>query len=339
MKRKTPPKIAFLPQEIITDILLRLPVKSLLRFKCSSKSWRSLISDKYFVKTHLENSTKDPTFAHHGIISVTVEHNNYEVQHCSLHPLFLERVTYASHCDFPVDESIDSLDLLGSCNGLICIHINRNKYFLWNPSTRESKKLPDFDLSHVHTIEDGFSFDDSSGDYKVYADSYDQVQAIAKIYSLKQNSWTRIKYNNKDCISSPRAGKFVSGNLHWIRVIKPEWRRRWYISSLDLKNGVYGIVERPSVLDDYSRPVLGVLNGCLSEFCYYREHGYSDLWVLKQYGMRDSWSKIMRIPDNPFMGSLYLIPLDIISQNREVLFRSRLGLVVYKSKENRFWYL
>ncbi|PIN16736.1 hypothetical protein CDL12_10611 [Handroanthus impetiginosus] len=302
MKRKASHKIPYLPQEIITDILLRLPVKSLLRFKFTSKLWRSLISSKHFVKIHLENSTKNPTFACHRIISVTKEGNKYDIQHCSLHPLFPERVTYASYGDFPVDESVDSLRLLGSCNGLVCISINETKYFLWNPSTRESKKLPDFDLkilSHSHIIEDGFGFEESSGDYKVYAASYDQLQDIAKIYSLKQNSWTRINYNKKDNILSPRTGKFVSGNLHWIRVIEDEW----YISSLDLKNGVYGIVERPS------------------------------------YSVKDSWSKMMRICDNLFMDYVLLAPLDIISQNREVLFRCRWDLVVYKSKENSFWYL
>ncbi|PIN07954.1 hypothetical protein CDL12_19486 [Handroanthus impetiginosus] len=340
MKRKTPHKQARLHpcKKIITDILLRLPVKSLLRFKYTSKSWRSLISSKHFVKTHLENSTKNPPFACHRIISVTREGNKYDIQHCSLHPLFPERVTYASYGDFPVDESVDSLRLLGSCNGLVCISINETKYFLWNPSARESKKLPDFDLkilSHSHIIEDGFGFDESSGDYKVYAASYDQLQDIAKIYSLKQDSWTRINYNNKDVILSPRTGKFVSGNLHWIRVIEDEW----YISSLDLKNGVYGIVERPSILDDHSSLVLGVLNGCLSAFCCSQDCKYLDLWVLKQYGVKDSWSKMMRISDNLFMDYMLLTPLDIISQNREVLFRYRWDLVVYKLKENRFWYL
>lgn len=42
--------------DIVCDILSRLPVKSLLRFKCVYKRWYSLIRDPYFVDLHLIRS-------------------------------------------------------------------------------------------------------------------------------------------------------------------------------------------------------------------------------------------------------------------------------------------
>ncbi|KAG4401854.1 hypothetical protein GLYMA_02G079600v4 [Glycine max] len=44
----------FLPQELIIEILLRLPVKSLVRFKCVCRLWLSLISDPSFAISHFE---------------------------------------------------------------------------------------------------------------------------------------------------------------------------------------------------------------------------------------------------------------------------------------------
>jgi len=44
----------YLPDELITQILLRLPVKSLIRFKSVSKSWCSLISNPSFAKSQFQ---------------------------------------------------------------------------------------------------------------------------------------------------------------------------------------------------------------------------------------------------------------------------------------------
>ena len=43
-----------LPLELIREILLRLPVRSVLRFKCVCKSWLSLISDPQFAISHYD---------------------------------------------------------------------------------------------------------------------------------------------------------------------------------------------------------------------------------------------------------------------------------------------
>ncbi|XP_031284053.1 F-box/kelch-repeat protein At3g23880-like [Pistacia vera] len=48
----------YLPDDLVRDILLRLPVKSLLRFKCVSKSWLSLISNHKLAITHLNKTSK-----------------------------------------------------------------------------------------------------------------------------------------------------------------------------------------------------------------------------------------------------------------------------------------
>ncbi|PWA13673.1 F-box associated interaction domain-containing protein [Artemisia annua] len=44
--------IITIPHDIITDILHRLPAKSLGQFRCVSKNWRSLLSQPKFIKTH-----------------------------------------------------------------------------------------------------------------------------------------------------------------------------------------------------------------------------------------------------------------------------------------------
>ncbi|XP_025801739.1 uncharacterized protein LOC112881278, partial [Panicum hallii] len=38
---------AYLPDDLVVEILSRLPARSLCRFKCVSRSWRALISDRF----------------------------------------------------------------------------------------------------------------------------------------------------------------------------------------------------------------------------------------------------------------------------------------------------
>ncbi|KAM1414725.1 hypothetical protein ACFX2I_006471 [Malus domestica] len=48
-----------LPSELIHEILSWLPVKSLRRFECVSKPWRSLIANPKFITMHFNKAIKD----------------------------------------------------------------------------------------------------------------------------------------------------------------------------------------------------------------------------------------------------------------------------------------
>lgn len=49
-----------LPEELVREILLRLPVKSLVQFKCVCKLWKTLISNSQFAKSHLQTNKWSP---------------------------------------------------------------------------------------------------------------------------------------------------------------------------------------------------------------------------------------------------------------------------------------
>ncbi|XP_012833178.1 PREDICTED: F-box/kelch-repeat protein At3g23880-like [Erythranthe guttata] len=184
-------------EDHIEEILSRLPVKSLLRFRCVSKSWRALISSKRFIKAHLEHSRKDTTnFTRHVIVSTSTPPGGIRLKHCSLPPLFCGLVADSSDVDFPITNRVGSVCIRGNCNGLVCVVIDKKHIYLWNPSTRKFKEMPHADADVDSNSDDttkaiiGFGFDESNEDYKVLAVfNVGRDETNVKIYSLRTNSW------------------------------------------------------------------------------------------------------------------------------------------------------
>lgn len=131
--------------DIIFEILARLPVKSLMRFRCVCKSWSYLISDPYLAKRHL-------SYAERGITEISsrliysmdpprsLDHEALKDLKDHVDGHFANR-----ELDFPVmfpDYSDLQKSIVGCCNGLICILVQGVNFILWNPCTRYSKVLP-----------------------------------------------------------------------------------------------------------------------------------------------------------------------------------------------------
>ncbi|KAI8567203.1 hypothetical protein RHMOL_Rhmol02G0102400 [Rhododendron molle] len=181
-----------LPEEILIDVLARLPVKSLCRFKCVSPSWNSLISHPYFAKTHLNRTNKHP---YPNKIIISTNDNLYSVD-------FTDLNTTITKLDFSA--MAQHAAVRNSCDGLLLASDNeRSILFLLNPSTGERNELPTRPpvLDPVRKRRGshyGLGYDSSTDDYKVviftrYKTEFSQYFSILDVYSLKTRAWRRIK--------------------------------------------------------------------------------------------------------------------------------------------------
>ncbi|XP_026443451.1 F-box protein At5g07610-like [Papaver somniferum] len=155
--------------DILTQILLCLPVKSLLIFKSVSKNWFSLISDSYFAKNYtLRNSSfkipglfieilrrpsgppDDPEFEFPFVFLINNEHSNTVGGGVPLKTLDFVEVP-PRNWEGPIIET--SLRINHSCNGLLCctrITAQTSKQpclvtyhiYVYNPTTKQSKSFP-----------------------------------------------------------------------------------------------------------------------------------------------------------------------------------------------------
>ncbi|GJR94494.1 F-box associated domain containing protein [Tanacetum coccineum] len=170
---------SWVPTKIIVEILLKLPVESLLRCKSVCKSWHSLISEQRFIKSHL---TLAPCNTHCRLISFD---NHTKSFHLYDHVMFGKSLNVVE-LENPFTLKGATTRIISSCNELLCIVIvvsGSSTIFIWNPSTRRVNRLPSSgEFSNAHVVfgfgddEDeyfnpyvgfGFWYDESNDDYKV----------------------------------------------------------------------------------------------------------------------------------------------------------------------------
>ena len=318
-----PPPCPTLPFELIEDILSRLPVKTLLRLRCVCKSWKSLISDPRFVERHLRMSNADPNFTHHRIILCSFT-PNFAIRTCSVHSLFNNIPTSAIELKYPLKLPDWYPQLVGSCDGLLCFATGEDRILLWNPSTRIFKESPCLKQKNTKpgsfTVF-GFGYDHLNDAYKVVAifcyggGSARRYRTNVHVWTLGNNYWRRIQAFPRGFLPTGDSGKFVNGTLNW--VANSLTASTWDIVSLDLANESYGQILQPDYENVQIQQSLGVLRDCICILCDYCTH--SDVWIMKEYGVKESWTKLLTISYSANLGTYpSSMPL-CISDHGEVL--------------------
>ncbi|XP_049358907.1 F-box/kelch-repeat protein At3g06240-like [Solanum verrucosum] len=280
--------IPLLPLELITEILLRLPVKSLLKFRYVSQSWLALISNPVFIKTDLSLSANNKnTEDTHHVIFLDIGGKKWNYKECPLKSLFYDSVTVALELDFSIENDRYWLYVKGSGNGLVYLAHDGLEYsLLWNSTTRKHKNLPLF-RPRLKKYERayGFGYNELHDDYKVVIISYNYIvrgsdDIEVKAYSLKSDSWTSVDY----CDETFSNKKSVGRN----------------IIAFDLANEKWEKVEKPSYGEGETELLVGKLGSHLSVFCDYKTT-HLGAWVMKEYGVKECWIKMftIRYPNDP----------------------------------------
>ncbi|KAH0656300.1 hypothetical protein KY285_031182 [Solanum tuberosum] len=178
----------FSQQDLMWEILSRLPVQSLLRFKCVAKSW-VITSDPYFQMKHQRHHANSTKFL---------------LVHCNL----IRDDNFYSTSSLSSPDDVQKLDdlppkshiLFGSCHGLFLIGV-ASELLLWNPSTRESILLPPLEFGILNSSF-ALGYDQTTNDYVVLTIHDDMkltpVDLHCGILALKSASWRKV------CIKTPK---------------------------------------------------------------------------------------------------------------------------------------
>ncbi|XP_057444320.1 F-box protein CPR1-like [Lotus japonicus] len=322
---ESPNLSSILPHDLIVQILLRLPVRSLLRFKSVCKPWLSLISDPQFGKSHYDLAAA-PT---HRCLAKC---NDSEVESLDIDASLQNYESSVVNLKYPLSSPHHEnkpVDFLGSCRGFILVANRGGNIIVWNPSTSVQRRIVDNLGWKKFQFLNGFGYDPSTDDYLLvrievifwddYIYSQQDPNIIAnhptriRLFSMKTNSGlylegTYAQYVNL-CYCEFRVGSFLNEALHWL-VTSVETSNHAIIA-FDLVEGSLSEIPLSQIL---ARELEGreyhlrFMGECFSLCCPGDQSGVAsmaEIWMMKNYKVRSSWTKLFafstcNIPRNMF---------------------------------------
>ncbi|XP_059670643.1 putative F-box protein At3g16210 [Cornus florida] len=290
-------------EDMIIEILLSLPVKSLLRYNCVCKYWYTLIRSSTFINKHLHHhSNKSRLLVQHYIDST-------ETNAIALYP-------DETLSNFPliyrdIQMPCESRDIVVHYDGILGLWEWDDGIVLWNPATREFRRLtmPNPNIPSNFSADQhkfGFGLDPTTNEYKLvlirtyyYSEGhYPYDSAIIVVYYISTNSWrlfeadlSRVAYVHDSIYST-----CLSGLYYWL-TSELGWHQTHYYNAIltfDLSTEVFGDIPGPQDIPKSKLGILIIHNDSISVLCFDpREvHKYFDIWVMKQEGC---WTKELTI--------------------------------------------
>ncbi|GAB4857340.1 hypothetical protein Ancab_015248 [Ancistrocladus abbreviatus] len=292
--------------DVMIEILTRLPVKSLIRFKSVCKTWYILFNNPIFIKIHM-NVTKDTASVTNSlslVVHARDKTNSNQILSLVLKPPYLDPITAYLHPSF---DGFDYINIVGSINGLICLNLCTvaTSIVLWNPATRHHFQIqhPQLTLEDDERVSLGFAYCSKVDDYKVIRILYtkhfkaDMCPSRVEIYSTQVNSWRSVEGVNLPWLCYQKTcGSIANGVPYWyafdLQDEGPTFRE--LITWFDVSCEVFNIYPLPSYHQHSNsrfRMRLGVLEENPAVIVY---NGGFEVWLLDQSGVegnRVSWTK------------------------------------------------
>ncbi|KAM7492942.1 hypothetical protein LguiB_027551 [Lonicera macranthoides] len=309
-----------LPQEIIDEILYRLPVKSLLRFKCVSKRWLSVLSDSTFNLYYKRKPRSVFAITLKGKIPshYTIDDDNASsIKAFSLNvlPLILEEYNNNHHYWLKT--------VSNACNGLVLLRISKDSLALFNPSTRcyslNALTLDFLDSrSASYYTEIGLCYDAGIDDYKALVIIYRVYNDHRVLVScLKSKRWVDITDHVPFDVGLSIRGPLVNGHIHWTIGTT--------IAYFETTRNTFEALPSPPDQHKYLIIGLGVLDECLCIGRRSRNITEDEVEVvaMKKYGVAESWTTLYVLSILNVSSNFWnLCPLLLTKNGEEVLFMS-----------------
>lgn len=288
----------YIPPELLIEIFIRLPVKSLVCFTSVCKSWYALITNPEFINMHANHTNscqRDESF-----LIRYFDDNEEKYTFRRDNETFSEQLA-----QFKSKTPYSGCSVIGSCGGLVCLEFS-GSIFLWNPSIRKSVTIC---VSQLKNFVLGFGVCNVTNDHKVVKLVYDphyphphfpKTIPQVEVYSLSTGSWRGVSTSTapSNHLSSYGTHCFVFDSVHWIVSGENEKQGKCnLVVSFDMGKEVFYKLMLPDSLANVHMPLLSITRhgDSLAALEYSNWEGSYCFWVMKEYGVSESWTKLFTL--------------------------------------------
>ncbi|ESQ28785.1 hypothetical protein EUTSA_v10019649mg, partial [Eutrema salsugineum] len=273
-----------IPEELLIEILTRLPVKSLMRYKCVSKLWLSLITSRYFTDLFLKSSSHGRRF-----FAYLVD------QETRIKYALLASSSDHDHSDTTVsviDQDLAMSKIEGRfvsvARGLACF-TSQKSVRISNLHTRQVVELPELISATIvnNNMSNYFGHDPVNDEYKVLSVVWDFSNEEGVLRSEHQVLIT------------------INGVLYYIASLDAD---RCVVMCFDLCSEEFNLIELPNEIPYwwyYSFKGFIIYKGKLALFTHSSNLSYSisEVWVLED-AKKSQW----------FEKKTFVLPVSLANQ-------------------------
>ncbi|GJR19922.1 F-box domain containing protein [Tanacetum coccineum] len=296
----------YIPFEIQSDIIKRLPVKSLVQFRSVSKQWKSFIDNPKFIKNYHTNPQHHLLVRYNHVPTYTsiIDDNTFPGQKFPLtapEPLKLLKFTLT----------------LGSVDGLLGffgLYKETMMVVLWNPSVRKcvgivTSNVADLQFGYTRI---GFGVSSNTSDPKLVKINVVETPSIyweVQVFTLSSRVWRTVYTGAPFKLCDLMLDHvFIDGVIYW-RTLGS------FIISFDLKSDKFGQVCLPERSIRIYELRVAKVNESLGLLEHIKE---SEMWVcgvwMKKDGVNKPFTKMYTIKVEgsqmegyePSSGSIYV---------------------------------
>ncbi|XP_065616537.1 F-box protein CPR1, partial [Quercus suber] len=328
-------RVRIWPDEILTNIFVFLPVKSIIICASVSKAWKSLIKSPTFISTyhhHHHHHSLNKSLLFFGLCSESENRKEFYALYNEDDADF----TQHARLDYPFHNG--KYSVVATCNGLLFLskEVLRGDYSfcLWNPCVGKSLKLPSPNITYAThgKFRDylGFGFDPKTKDYKVIRvvtllESLDfkRTRPQVEIYTLSTGQWRMLGTGLAPlgALYSTYPHTFINGALHWVAFFRDSDNNiHNFVLVFDLGEEVFHEILLPEFPGH-----MGLISGTVSVYrnsiAFFRKgNDFLHIWAMKEYGVVSSWTKLFSLPLDFFAASDSTERALGFRRNGEVLF-------------------